>query len=72
VLIPGEKASESAGVKTADKTTAPRTEGFQEHVTVYELELEVDLLMQPAILFPFTKKVIFPGAESLVAVKVLL
>lgn len=44
----------------------PRVAGFQLHV----IDVVTALLMHPGILFPFAKKVIFPGAPT-VAVNVI-
>ena len=43
--------------------------GFQLHVAEYGAEAEAPFPMHPGILFPFTRKVIFPGV-FIVAVSV--
>lgn len=64
---------ESVGVITAVRVTVPRVVGLHEHVAVIFGEVPpVNFLMQPAILFPFARKVTREDIETVMAIFVVV
>ena len=55
-----KKFEASLGIKVALTATEPRVGGFQLQI----IDVVTILLIQPGILFPFAKNVIFPGAPT--------
>ena len=57
------------GTIDAVKFTCPRTDGFHEHVAVYEEPLPLAVLfLQPAMTTPFALNVIFAGVLTFILI----